>query len=73
MENTQQQFTVESQGSTGNDQRQHGERRKENKAIGFVDRRAFWRRAADRMERDGRPVTALFFRNEAAIEEAEAR
>ena len=53
------------------DQRQHGERRKEQKAIGFVDRRYFWRRAADRMERQGRPVTAILFRNEAFQVESE--
>lgn len=56
----------------GTNERQHGERRKEQRAIEFMDRRTFWRRAADRMERAGRPVTALFFNNEAALVESES-
>jgi hypothetical protein len=55
------------------DRRKRAERRREQRPV-VEDRRATdWRRAADRMERDGRPVTALFFRNEAARVEGESR
>lgn len=57
----------------GVDRRQHADRRKEHHHAPIPDRRAQdWRRAADRMERAGRPVTALFFNNEAALVESES-
>lgn len=56
------------------ERRQHADRRKEHRHAPIPDRRAQdWRRAADRMERAGRPVTALFFNNEAALVEGETR
>jgi hypothetical protein len=48
------------------------ERRKENKPIAFQNRRVNeWRRAADRKEREGLPVSAMMFRNEAFMVENE--
>jgi hypothetical protein len=56
---------------TTHEQRQH-ERRTERKLIDFQDRRiGEWRRAADRAEREGKPVTASMFRNEAYFLELE--
>jgi hypothetical protein len=45
----------------------------ETKKRRIEDFSAAWRRAADRAERDGKPVLAVFFRSEAARMEEKAR
>ncbi len=53
-------------------ERRQGERRKENRLVAFQDRRVEeYRRAADRHEAAGNPLTAQLWRNEAYLLERE--